>query len=169
MKTGSGRAVVVCLILILAAGCSGAARMQPVCQPMEAGFRPDASMSAEYPYSELKEGKALIIFLRPSRFSPEDVIEVLANGKNVGVLRAKRYTLVQAKPGSNRFLARAAEQEPVQFDLLVEPGKVYFIELAPGKRTVSARLQGHLISPEDGRTVLQSCELEKKSPASEED
>jgi len=136
---------------------------------MEAGFRPDASRAGEYPFTELKEGKALVIFVRPSRFSPEDVIEVLANGKNVGMLRAKRYTLVQAKPGSNTFLARAVGQEPVRFDVLVEPGKVYFIELAVGKRTVSARLRGHFISPEDGREVLQSCELEKKSPVAEEE
>jgi len=136
---------------------------------MEAGFRPDASQAGEYPYSEMKEGRGLIIFVRPSRFSPEDVIEVLANGKNVGVLRAKRYTLVNAKPGSNTFLARAVGQKPVQFDVLVEPGKVYFIELSVGKRDVSARLRGHLISPEDGREVVQSCELEKRPAGVEDD
>jgi len=169
MNTGRSAPFLLAWALLLAAGCSGAANMRPVCEPMEAGFRPDASQADQYPYSERKEGKALIIFVRPSRFSPEETIEVLVNERNAGILRAKRYTLVDAKPGKNTFLARAVGQDPVAFDVLVEPGKVYFIELALGKRGVSARLRGHLISAEDGRRVIQACELEKRRPAPQEE
>jgi len=164
VRSGRRTAVLAACALLVAAGCGGAGRMQAPCEPMEAGFHPDAAQARQYPYSELKEGMALIIFVRPGRWSPEEVVEVLADGRNVGILRAKRYTLVDARPGLNRFLARAAGQEPAAFDLLAEPGKVYFIELAVGGRNVSARLRGHLISPEDGREVLPSCEMEMKRP-----
>jgi hypothetical protein len=165
MKPGNMIRVVVLIVLALALGCSHAAKMSPVCEPMEAGFQPDASLEKEYPYSQLREGKALVIFMRPSRFDQQEVMEVLANGTNVGMLRAKRYTLYHAKPGENRFMARSTGREPVVFDVYVEAGKAYFVELAPGHRTVSAQLQGHFISPEDGKEVLRSCELEKRDPA----
>ena len=164
-----GTRVAVLVGLVFALACSHAATMSPVCEPMEAGFQPDASLEKKYPYSQLREGRALVIFVRPSRFDPEEVIEVLANGKNVGVLRAKRYTLYHAKPGPNRFLGKATGREPVAFEVNVDAGKVYFVELAPGQRTLSARLRGHFISPEDGREILRSCELEKKSPAPADD
>jgi len=161
--------LVGCILLCTAGGCSGTAGMRPTCPPMEAGFRPDASQSREYPYSELREGQALILFVRPSRFSEEAVIEVLVNGRNVGMLRAKRYTLVHVRPGSSTFLARAVGQEPAEFHMLVEPGKIYFVEVAPGKRSVSARVRGHIISPEHGRRELSSCELEGGHPAARQE
>ena len=85
------------------------------------------------------------------------------------MLRAKRYTLFHARPGGHTILARATGQEPVAFDMLVEPGKVYFVEVAPARRGVSARAQSHIISPEDGRRVLSFCELEGRAPGARQE
>lgn len=154
MKTKIRFVILAILFLAFSSSC---AHVPTAIPPDQAGFSMDESMKKEYPYTEIKEGKGLVIFLRPSIYAPAVKFAVFANGKKLGPIEAESYRIYNADPGLNTFMVKGPEGKPEEHVINIDAGKVYFLHIRATTGTWVARPKSQFISLEEGRQLLKDC------------
>jgi hypothetical protein len=168
-KRGIWKAALLLVVLMWFFGaCAGKVRNMQVASPEEARIAPP-------------EGKAVVVFLRPSKTSymlQSSVFEVRENDLSlVGIVAARAKAAYTLDPGKHLFMVAAEEADFMSADLL--PNKTYYVlissKTAAGRadlRKMDIKLwlepvhKDRLNSPEFTKW-LDACTWVEKTPASE--
>ena len=74
----------------------------------------------------MEDGKARIVFYRPSKFAGGGVgFIVRENDKELGKLRNGKYFVINVEPGKHAFVVHTEATDNLSLE--VEPGKTYFV------------------------------------------
>lgn len=87
---------------------------------------------------QIKVDEGLIYFYRPSSFFGAALTHrIMQNEQIIGALNPGTYFYCSMKPGKNEFSIKVYGEPISNFELTVEPGKVYFIRVRSKPRLFS--------------------------------
>ena len=108
------------------------------------------------------DGNALVYILRPSSVGKFVKFKTFCNDQYIGAIKGKNYLYIILEPGLYKFMAKAENKDVV--DLVVEPGKTYFLLQKAKMGAIKARVKIYLMEEDEARVKLQKCKLSKLLP-----
>ncbi len=151
----------VFLLILFLSGCSGTVKNMRTISSEEVATTPT-------------EGKAMVIFMRPSGFGyaiQSSVFEVKNDTSTlVGIVAAKKKVSYELEPGQHIFMGISESAEFMLAEL--EENKTYYVLITPKmgvwKQRVSLEpIHANEIDPSELNDWLEDCEWVAKSHASE--
>lgn len=108
-------------------------------------------------------GKSVVYFVRESPLGLVINFSFFDNDKFIGKFDGAEYMRYECAPGEHLFWSRAENRDFITADL--EPGKIYFVEVAPQMGFVKASVKLIPVDPKDAKTVKSMLKLiNKKGP-----
>ncbi len=165
MVNKENRVLLYCTMILLVlflSGCAGTVKnMRPV--------PPDKVVSSP------GEGKAMVVFMRPSTLGfaiQSSVFEVNGDAPSlVGIVAAKKKVAHQLDPGEHLFMVVGESADFMSAEL--EPDKTYYVLVTPRMGMWKARfslkpIHSEELSAPQFNEWFEGCEWVEKSPASDE-
>jgi hypothetical protein len=148
------------LFVLLMSGCAGTVKHMQV-------------VAVDKVVSSPEEGKAMIVFMRPSTLGfaiQSSVFEITNNPSLVGIVAAKKKVSYQLEPGEHLFMVVGESADFMSAEL--EANKTYYALVTPRMGMWKARFSLKPIPLEELNTPqfkewLQDCEWVEKSPSSD--
>ncbi len=106
-----------------------------------------------------EEGKALIYFVRPSKYGWAVEFAVLKNGKSIGLMMAANYLYDMVDPGKYIYTVPAENTEEILVE--VKANKTYYIKVMPVTGWITARCKMELMDEVSGRNAIEKCKIAK--------
>jgi hypothetical protein len=163
LKIGTGITSYFAMILItlLASGCAGTVKNM-------------STVPQEKSVASPAEGKAMVVFMRPSGLGfaiQSSVFEIVGDTPSlIGIVAAKKKVSYQLEPGKHLFMVIGESADFMSAEL--EPNKTYYALVTPRMGVWKARFSlkpihaDELISSEF-EEWLKDCEWVEKSPATD--
>jgi hypothetical protein len=108
---------------------------------------------------ELKEGEALVFFVRPALMAKLIKFKVFANGTPIGWTRGRKYIYKSFEPGIYEFISKAENKAKIKID--VKAGKIYYIKQEIELGFLKSANALKLLTQEEGKIALSKCKPSK--------
>ena len=123
---------------------------------------PDSSKTSGSTQKDIKNlnpdgGKAVVYFLRPSIMAFAVPMRIDVDSFQVGYIPTKAFLYTVLNAGEHNFSSRAENE--FHLKLLLESGKVYYVEVDAKMGLLYARTKLKVINEEDGKKELTKCGL----------
>ena len=103
------------------------------------------------------DGKAIVYIMRPGTLGFALMMRLDCDSFLVGWVGVKSYLYTIIPPGDHVFKARSENEYDLK--VILEPGKIYYLEEDAKMGILYARTKLKQLSEEDGRKALAKCGL----------
>lgn len=102
--------------------------------------------------------KAIVYLIRPSVLGFAIRMDISCDSQYIGTTGAEKYIYTILDSGKHVFLSRS--ENKAWLDLVLEPGKIYYIEQQVKMGWIYARTKLKLLDEEEGKKILAKCKLD---------